>query len=523
MKTMEKQTFVNEITAHFNLRERNTERPTNLYMVINVDGKQIKIPTGVKVYPYHWNGKKQMPLVSTALSENDNRNNGIIINRLKQMKQGFNNFKEHLNDNPNDIERAKELAVEIISPKTKKKAAVVLPLVVLRKNIMQSLTIKDSTKQQHISGVKVFERFLNDRHISLTNFDMITLDLITDYQKWLQTEHINPKGEKNSVWTINKQVRGLKSLFNVFMVPQYMSKSAVEDAFAVKPLKNKVDRRSNEIALRDDEIMMLYNYKPTTVQDVQIRDMFVLNCLTGQRISDLAKLDLHIDSSLGFDTVSVVQQKTDTKVEFEFVFELARHILIEKYHGQIPIKKNLDRLIYANIKRIAKEAGISGTVTRQVQRGTDTSTKTITMERWQCIKTHTARRTFITLLKVRGWDDTRIKMYSGHKDETMVDYYCKLTPKDDKAFRHLLQLHPECVLQLTTDYTTESTAKTTTAAVPSNLGEEIRIGSSIYVWVHRSERLNKIAEMYERVYHFEKTDEEQGNYQLLKFTVDYTR
>ena len=34
---------------------------------------------------------------------------------------------------------------------------------------------------------------------------------------------------------------------------------------------------------------------------------------------------------------------------------------------------------------------------------------------------------------------------------------------------------------------------------------------------------NKIAEMYERVCHFEKIDEVQGDYQLLKFTEDYTR
>ena len=62
MKTTEKQTFVKEITAHFNLRERNTEKPTNLYMVIQIDGKQIKIPTGVKVYPHQWSRKKQQPL-----------------------------------------------------------------------------------------------------------------------------------------------------------------------------------------------------------------------------------------------------------------------------------------------------------------------------------------------------------------------------------------------------------------------------------------------------------------------------
>lgn len=245
--------------------------------------------------------------------------------------------------------------------------------------------------------------------------------------------------------------------------------------------------------------------------------------MTGQRISDLAKLDLHIDNSLGFDTVSVVQQKTDTKVEFEFVFELARHILMDKYNGSLPLKGKLDRLIKTNIQRIAKEAGICGTVTKQEQRGTDTSTQTITKECWECIKTHTARRTFISLLKVRGWDDTRIMNYSGHRDEKMVDYYCKLSPKDYKAFERLNREHPENVLRFVEDYTAEPTTKTTTAAIPSNLGEEIRIGSSVYVWVHRTERLAKMADMDSRLYVFNGIDETQGEYQLLKFIEDYTR
>ncbi len=45
----------------------------------------------------------------------------------------------------------------------------------------------------------------------------------------------------------------------------------------------------------------------------------------------------------------------------------------------------------------------------------------------------------------------------------------------------------------------------------------------VYVWIPRSERLNKIAEVYEQVYLFEKVDEEQGDYQLLRFIEDYTR
>lgn len=73
----------------------------------------------------------------------------------------------------------------------------------------------------------------------------------------------------------------------------------------------------------------------------------------------------------------------------------------------------------------------------------------------------------------------------GHRDEKMVDYYCKLSPKDYKAFERLNREQLEKVLRFVEDYTTEPTTQATTAAVPSNFGEEISIGSSIYVWVHR--------------------------------------
>lgn len=199
---MEKQTFVKEITAHFNLRERHSEKPTNLYMVIHIDGKQINIPTGVKVYPHQWNRKKQMPLTSSALSECDIRNNGVIIKKLKDMTKRFNNYKEHLDEHPTEISKAKELAVKIISPKAKKES-VFMPTTIIRSGILQNINIKDTTKQQHLSGQKLFEQYLGVRKLSLTSFDMFTTELVTDFQKWPQTEHINPKGRANTVYPYN--------------------------------------------------------------------------------------------------------------------------------------------------------------------------------------------------------------------------------------------------------------------------------------------------------------------------------
>ena len=56
---MEKQTFIQEMSCNFNLREPKAHKPTNIYFVVCIEGKQIKFSTGVKVYPEQWNKKKQ--------------------------------------------------------------------------------------------------------------------------------------------------------------------------------------------------------------------------------------------------------------------------------------------------------------------------------------------------------------------------------------------------------------------------------------------------------------------------------
>lgn len=80
---MEKQIFVHEMKATFNLREPKGKKPTNIYFVVRVDGKQVKLATGVKVYPNHWNKDKQEAYVSYMLSELDNRNNEIANRKYK--------------------------------------------------------------------------------------------------------------------------------------------------------------------------------------------------------------------------------------------------------------------------------------------------------------------------------------------------------------------------------------------------------------------------------------------------------
>jgi hypothetical protein len=80
---MQKQLFISEISCNFNLRRPKViNKPTNVYCVVYVGGKQHYFATGLKVLPSQWNKKKQIAEVSNTLTTLDNRNNNILNEKI---------------------------------------------------------------------------------------------------------------------------------------------------------------------------------------------------------------------------------------------------------------------------------------------------------------------------------------------------------------------------------------------------------------------------------------------------------
>ena len=207
-------------------------------------------------------------------------------------------------------------------------------------------------------------------------------------------------------------------------------------------IKDKMD--DYKIALRDDEVLQLWNYKAKDEKDEAIKDIFLLNCVTGQRISDTEKVDDNLENILDVTTIKLVQKKTGKYLNFSIIFELAKEIL-NKYPNGLP---NVSAsTLNARIKEIAREAGITGKeiTGRQTKDGLSTTYK----ERYECISSHTGRRTFITLLKLREWDNSKIMMYSGHRDDKMIKQYTKIKDTADfERFDKARKEHPEMLLKL---------------------------------------------------------------------------
>lgn len=439
------QIFINEVRCNFNLREPKADKPTNIYLVASINNKQVKLATGVKVYPSQWNAKKQEAYVSVRLTELDNTNNTIANDKLNELKNSFVEFKHYLCEHPKEIEQGIELLKKYIYKDNMKKEES-QPINVglyLKQCIDKDNNITDGTRITYSNAVRLLERFIKENGIIIKSFNEIDTKFFNDFQTFLLSiDDAKTTDGTLSVPYINNTIKTIHQRIEAYVVKfQLMDRSKFLDI--VQPLlKDKTD--DYKIALRDDEVLKLWNYKPKDNNDEVVRDIFLLNCLTGQRISDTEKVDDNLEDILDVTTIKLIQKKTGKYLNFSIIFELAKEIL-NKYPNGLP--KVNTTILNARIKEIAKEAGITGkeVVGRQTKDGLNTTYK----ERYECITTHTGRRTFITLLKLRGWDDGKITMYSGHKDDRMVKRYTKI--KDTAAFERFNKTkkeHPELLLRM---------------------------------------------------------------------------
>ena len=432
------QTFINELQGNFYLRTPRLEKPSLIYYVVVMNGRKYRFATGVKVYPKHWDIKKQEAYISVSLNELDNTNNSIVNTKIAILKDCFSDFKTYLCEHPNEIINSEILLKQYIYRNKQKRNMNCIAF--LNKKLEEYTGVSDKTKKDYSNGIKNLDRYMKEGH-EVTSFDEIDKKYIKGFYEFLGKLSLN---------YINKQISQLATMLNKFAVENDVMKLQVLNDWNYKTwtIKDKATKNIDEIALRDDEVLLLWKYWHE-LKDTKYKDtlaLFLLECLTGQRYSDIDELFPGIETQSDVKSVQMVQKKTAKKIEFDIIFELTNEILAE-YKDRSPQKVTVD---YFNklLKKIAKAAGIKGKQLVTRHSGENTTVKTNNKERYECVKSHTGRRTFITLLKLRNWDNRKIQTYSGHNTIDMVEHYAKIvSPKDYKLFNETLKNNPEKILR----------------------------------------------------------------------------
>lgn len=442
------QTFINELQGNFYLRTPKREKPSPIYYVIVMHGKKYRLATGVKVYPDHWNTKKQEAYISVRLNELDNKNNLIANAKIAEMKDCFSDFKNYLCEYPSEIENSESLLKQYIYKK--KEISTMDCIAFLNKQLEAYNGAAASTKKDYSNGIKNLDRYMKEGH-EIKSFDDLDKKYIKGFYEFLRKKDDAPTKDGHlSLNYINKQISQLSTMLNKFAVENDVMKlQTLNDwNYQAWTIKDKATKNIDEIALRDDEVLLLWDYWHK-IEDVKYKDtlaLFLLECLTGQRYSDIDKVLQDIEVLNNTMTMQLVQGKTAKKVEFDIVFELTKEILSE-YKNREPCKVTVD-CFNKQLKKIAKAAGIKGEQLITRHSGENLTVSVERKDRYECVKSHTGRRTFITLLKLRGWDNRKIQTYSGHETTDMVEHYTKIvSPKDYKIFKDTIRNSPDKILK----------------------------------------------------------------------------
>lgn len=219
-------------------------------------------------------------------------------------------------------------------------------------------------------------------------------------------DYMNERLSPNSV---NQYATKLKAVLNL-----YSDEVILPRGFAKVLTPKKV--ASTAVYLTEEELQKLIEYTPKNQREEYVRDMFCICAFVGCRHSDGVRLT---ESNFAGDTLQYVSIKTKVHTIVPLKPIVREYIL---NRPQIEI----DDTTYNNIiRRICKKCGIMDKV--KVFKAGETKEG----EKWQYIGSHTARRTFASLLYLRGVDLYSISKMLGHTSVKTTEGYIVADIKTD--------------------------------------------------------------------------------------------
>lgn len=165
----------------------------------------------------------------------------------------------------------------------------------------------------------------------------------------------------------------------------------------------------------------------------QVRDIFIVGCLTGLRYSDYSRLS---EDNFVNGNIEITTQKTNTRVVIP-VHPIISHI-IERNNGYgfLNYKKSQQNF-NLRIKYICRKAGITDKVYSERIEGFDRVRRV--HKKYELISSHTARRSCATNMYLAGVPIARIMLITGHKTEQSFFSYIRIG-KEENA--EVLKNHP---------------------------------------------------------------------------------
>ena len=312
--------------------------------------------------------------------------------------------------------------------------------------------ITPGTIKSYRGTLEQLKHYKEERH-KVIDFDDVTIDFYEDWRRFFLAKK-DKKGNLRpySPNTIGRHVKNLKiflyaakdmklttnsdfesarfSVDSLDVENVYLTEDRVQQMYETDFEDEKTIERLMAIAPDDEErdIMKDQLTRRTPKLLNEAKDIFTVGCLTGQRVSDYKRINEKMYKKLsdGNEYIYLQQEKTDKWIYIPL--DIRVRAILSKYGGRLP--HIYDQDLNERIKVIGRLLGWrenAGITELHGMMEVPTQKKF-----YECIKTHTARRTFATNAYKRKISLSSIMVITGHSSEKMLRKYLKLD-NEEKA------------------------------------------------------------------------------------------
>lgn len=406
----------------FKLKEPKKDEKTLILFCseFKAENKRFVYSTGESIHPKNWDSKNKFPIANGKAKPADfetlktqlNRYSDLFIENVglyKRINEELTSevLRNIFNDEFKQTKKGKNVFFDAydLFMSEKEKNKVWSPATVKRyKNIRNILENFEKAKKYNLTFSRINDAF----HSEFTSYCMDDL------------KHIN-----------NTYARNL-GLFKTFMFWAKEKKYTYNDAFIGFEKVKKVITNQIALTIEDLEKLLAHEFKSKKLE--RVRDVFVFSCVTGMRFGELSQIS---KSNVTDNHILLKEEKDKNKEVREIPLTSISRFILLKYDYKLPLIANQKHNEY--IKDVFKELKYTHKVQRVTTKGKENIIEEIDF--YDRISSHTARRTFITMMKRQGKSDKLIASITGHSDmKTLNQYYQVSTPEKKEAMDEVFNL-----------------------------------------------------------------------------------
>jgi integrase len=402
---------------NFYLKQPSASGRSLIYLKFKYNGKVLVYTFGQSINQSNWNSEKQRVKNNRETTASGEHSLNDLLDNLEtvcskayntELKNGIPEpakLKAHLD---NFINQNEEI------PEEKNKFYDLIDRFISGEIHVAGKEKSKSTLENY-RATKVHLHGYEARMKSKLTFESINLEFFYKYVTYL-------KGLGLAHNTLAKDIKTLKVFMNEAVDLNYT------DNLQFKQKKFRINEIDIEnVYITEQEIIDLYNFDLSGYKRLeQVKDLFVFGCFVGLRFSDYN--DVKPENIVMIDGEYFI--KIITKKTKELVIIPCNPIVLnifEKYsrnHNKLP-KSISSQKFNTYIKEVCEKAGMK----EQGRLSSDLS-----LPLYECISSHTARRSFATNYYLAGFPTLDLMKITGHKSERSFLKYIKVS-KEDTAKR----------------------------------------------------------------------------------------